>query len=74
MREKVEEGLILIEWVSGKENPADGLTKPLVKQPSETFRYGIGPRQIPEEVEEYTPLIQLPSREGPPPKRQRQLE
>ncbi|KAE8822081.1 hypothetical protein HRS9139_10470 [Pyrenophora teres f. teres] len=74
VREKVEEGLVHMEWVSGKENLADGLTKPLVKQPFETFRYGIGLGRITEEVEETLPPTQLPSREGPPPKRQRQLE
>ena len=48
VREKVEEQLIIMEWIAGGLNPADGLTKPLGKTKFESFRRMVGLRKIDE--------------------------
>ena len=42
VRQKVEEGLVELEWVGTKLNLADGMTKPLGSTDFATFRLGIG--------------------------------
>jgi hypothetical protein len=39
VRQEVMCGNIRLKWVSGKENPADGLTKPLGAEEHEKFRF-----------------------------------
>ena len=46
VREKVEEGLVKMDWIAGNFNLADGLTKPLSKARFENFRWQVGLRRI----------------------------
>jgi hypothetical protein len=42
VRQKVEEGLVDLEWIGTASNLADGMTKPLSGTPFQSFRRGIG--------------------------------
>ncbi|KAJ8107603.1 hypothetical protein ONZ43_g6683 [Nemania bipapillata] len=47
IREQVEQGTILLEWVRTEDMIADGLTKPLPKDMFEKFREALGLQKIP---------------------------
>lgn len=55
VREKIQEGKVVLGWVDGKLNLADGFTKPLSKESFDKFVYGMGLRRITQEAEHLEP-------------------